>query len=66
MKILRPQELARRLSVSTVTLWRMQNRGELPPRIQISSRAVGWLEKDIEDWLSSQRVTSTISEVTNG
>ncbi len=54
MKILRPTELADVLSVSLVTLWRMEKRGELPPRRQISKRVVGWLESDIEDWINSR------------
>jgi len=54
MKIIRPKQLAKILSVSTVTLWRMEKRGELPPRIKISTRAVGWLESDIKEWLKNR------------
>lgn len=54
MKIIRPSELAEILSVSTVTIWRMEKRGELPPRKQISSRVVGWLESDIKEWLENR------------
>ncbi|MEQ9279510.1 MAG: AlpA family phage regulatory protein [Balneola sp.] len=53
MKIIRPKELADLLSVSTTTLWRMEKRGELPPRKRISTRAVGWLESEIKVWLDS-------------
>lgn len=62
MKIIRPKQLAKMLSVATVTLWRMEKRGELPPRIQISSRAVGWLESDIQEWLRSQQSKSNNGE----
>jgi len=55
MKIIRPHQLTKILQVSTTTLWRMENRGELPARFKISTRAVGWLESDIEDWLKSQQ-----------
>lgn len=65
MKIIRTAELAERLSISEVTIWRMRNRGELPPRIQISSRAVGWLESDIEEWLNSQKGSSPRLEDTD-
>ena len=54
MKIIRPTQLAEMLSVSKVSLWRMQKRGELPPRIKISQRAVGWRESDIEAWLNEK------------
>src|SRR5690625_1492081 len=44
MQIIRPAELAEILSVSKQTLWRMENRGDLPKRVKISKRAVaGWL-----------------------
>ncbi|MBO6573156.1 MAG: AlpA family phage regulatory protein [Balneola sp.] len=59
MKVIRPKQLAKILSISTVTLWRMEKRGELPPRKRISTRAVGWLESDIEEWLNSLQ-TSTV------
>jgi|2_EtaG_2_1085320.scaffolds.fasta_scaffold06845_3 predicted DNA-binding transcriptional regulator AlpA len=54
LKIVRPAELAESLSVSTVTLWRMQKRGELPPKRQISSGVVGWLYSDLEEWLKER------------
>lgn len=54
LKIVRPAELAESLSVSTVTLWRMQKRGELPPKRQISSGVVGWLYSDLEEWLKDR------------
>jgi predicted DNA-binding transcriptional regulator AlpA len=36
----------------------MENRGELPPRFKISTRAVGWLESDIEEWLLNRSKSS--------
>lgn len=53
-KIIRPTELAEMLSISKVTLWRMEKNGELPPRKKISERAVGWLESDIAEWLENR------------
>lgn len=54
MKILRPKDLSELLSVSIVTLWRMEKRGELLPRKQFSRGIVGWLDSDIEAWLKSR------------
>lgn len=54
-KIIRPGELAEMLSVSTVTVWRMEKKGELPSRFKISNRAVGWLRSDIEEWLAEKK-----------
>jgi prophage regulatory protein len=54
LQIIRPSELAEILSVSTVTVWRMEKRGELPPRKKISNRCVGWMESDIREWLENR------------
>ena len=54
MRIIRKPELAKILGVSKQTIWRMQKRGDLPSRIQISKRVVGWRETDIEAWLDSR------------
>lgn len=54
LQIIRPSELAEILSVSTVTVWRMEKRGELPPRKKISNRCVGWTRSSIEDFLDSR------------
>ena len=54
-RIIRPKELAKMLSLSIYTLYRMQNEDQLPPKIQISSSTVGWLRSDIEEWLISRK-----------
>jgi len=50
-EIIRPKELAEMLSLSISTLYKMQSDGILPPKIKISSHAVGWLRSDIKEWL---------------
>lgn len=54
-RIIRPKELSEILGVSRTTLWRMQNRGNLPNCIRISAGAVGWIESDIENWLKAKK-----------
>lgn len=54
LSIIRPSQLAEILSVNPVTIWRMEKRGELPPRKKISNRCVGWLESDIREWLENR------------
>lgn len=58
LQIIRPKELAKLLSVSIPTLWRMEKTKRLPPKISISSRSTGWLRKDIEDWISDLKAKS--------
>lgn len=63
LKIVRPKQLAELLSVSTVTVWRMEKRGELPRRKQISSRTVGWLESDIKEWLDNRPFVESVDQM---
>jgi prophage regulatory protein len=53
--IIRPKDLANMLSLSISTLYKINNEGKLPPKVKISSNAVGWLRSDIEDWLASRK-----------
>jgi prophage regulatory protein len=55
-KIIRPKELANMLSISISTLYKMQDEGQLPPKIKVSNNAVGWLRADIEEWLSQRKM----------
>ena len=51
--IVRQQELARELGVSSTTLWRL--RDELPAAVQISKGIKGWRRADINAWLEERR-----------
>lgn len=48
------QEVAEILSVSTRTLARMEDRGDLPRRIQITARRMGYRESDIRAFIDSR------------
>lgn len=63
LQIVRPKQLAQLLSVSTVTIWRMEKRGELPRRKQISSRSVGWLESEIKEWLENRPLVQSVDQM---
>lgn len=65
LSILRPSMLADILNVSTVTIWRMEKRGELPPRKKYSSKCVGWPEKTIRDWMESRPNASDVNTLEN-
>lgn len=62
MKLIRAKELAKKLTISIPTLWRMEQRGELPPKIQITSKISGWRESDIEEWLKEREIEPTNKE----
>ena len=54
-RIIRPRELAKMLSLSVPTLYRMQQEGRLPQKIKFSHHAVGWLSTDIDEWLEQNK-----------
>ncbi len=49
--IIRPGQLSKLIGVSKVTIWRMEKSGDLPPRVQIGQRLVGWRTSDIDEWI---------------
>lgn len=53
--IIRPAELSDLLSVSMSTLYRWIANGELPEKIRLGGRAVGWRYEDIQQWLQSKK-----------
>lgn len=52
--ILRPKQLAEYLSISLPTIWRLQQAGDFPKKIQLSKKSVGWFEDEITAWLESR------------
>lgn len=53
-RILRANELSKKLGVSRVTLWRWQRAGLLPPRVQYGPNSVGWVESEIDAWWNAK------------
>lgn len=57
-RIVRPSEARRILGVSKATLWRMQQRGEIPAPMRISRGAVGWRESTIRSWIDEREAAA--------
>lgn len=53
-RLVRTSELATRLGVSRVTLWRWERAGNLPPKHQIGPNVVGWLESELDKWFADR------------
>lgn len=49
-KILRRDEVERATGLPRSTIYEKMTRGEFPKPIQLSARAVGWLEDEILEW----------------
>lgn len=60
--VLRLPKVKFRTGLSRSTIYRRIAEGTFPKAIQLgSSRSVGWLESDIENWIDTQIGTSTDS-----
>ena len=44
-------QVAKALSVSRTTLWKMRKEGRLPPQIRVSDRRVAFRRADVEKWI---------------
>lgn len=54
-KILRPKQVTQYLSLSLATLWRLNQKGDFPRKVQLSKRSVGWYLEDIDAWLEKRK-----------
>lgn len=54
MRILRKREVAERVGVSIMTIWRWEKGGDFPHRIQLGSGSVGYLEDEVEGWIQAR------------
>ena len=46
-------ELARMLSVSKPTVWRLRDDGKLPPSIALTSQCVRWRRDAVAEWIEA-------------
>jgi prophage regulatory protein len=53
-RLIRRDELQRRVPYSMVHIWRLEHRGEFPKRIPIGENRVAWDEAEVEAWLEDR------------
>lgn len=54
MRVLRKREVADRLGVSIMTIWRWEKSNDFPKRVQLGLSSVGYLEDEVEAWLHAK------------
>ena len=57
-RYVREPECRERTGLSRMTRWRLEENGKFPRRRRISENAVGWLESELSDWLTSREVAA--------
>jgi len=53
-QFLRLKEVIQRTTYSRTRIYELMKLREFPTQIHLGSRAVGWLESDIEEWVSQK------------
>jgi len=56
--LLRFPEVKALVGLSRTQIWRMEQQGLFPRRVQISNRIVGWKSDDIEKFINSRAVVN--------
>lgn len=59
-KIIRLPEVKIKTGLSRSSIYLRMSKGEFPQSISLGSRAVGWLEADIEQWLDDRILASKV------
>jgi len=52
MRILKAQEVAQKTSMSVSNIRRMARDGNFPEPIPLTENRSGWLESDVDEWIS--------------
>ena len=52
MRILKAKDVSERTSISIPHIRRMARDGKFPKPISITDNRTGWLESDVDDWIS--------------
>jgi prophage regulatory protein len=60
--LIRLSEVQRRTGYSKAWLYRLMNQGKFPSSIKIGSRAIAFVESEIDDWIN-QRIEESRKEV---
>jgi prophage regulatory protein len=55
-RILRLQQIIDKVGLSRATIYRLMECGLFPYNIKIGIRAVGWLESEVEMWITERQI----------
>ncbi|MBI5191253.1 MAG: AlpA family phage regulatory protein [Nitrospirae bacterium] len=53
-KFIRRPEVLKIVGLSATTIWRLERAGTFPMRRKLSTGAVGWLESEIQAWMTER------------
>lgn len=62
-KIIRLHDVKDRTGLSRSTIYQFMAQGNFPKQVSLGERSVGWVENEIEGWLSCRIAVSRAQEV---
>lgn len=51
LRILRKAQVLEMTGLSYSTVWRLEKAGQFPARRQLGAKSVGWIAKEVENWI---------------
>jgi prophage regulatory protein len=54
VRLIREKEILERTGLSRTQRWRLEREGRFPTRVQLSERAFGWIESEVEAWIAER------------
>jgi prophage regulatory protein len=59
-RMLRLKEVVRITGLARMTIWRLERKGDFPPRRQLGPRCVAWRESDVYEWIRLRPVARPV------
>lgn len=56
--VLRLPAVCRITGLRRSTIYRMQESGQFPRRVKIGARAVGWIDREVQEWLANRALAT--------
>lgn len=53
-RIIREPERREKTGLGQTRWWQLEKAGKAPRRVQVSDRAVGWYESELDEWVASR------------
>lgn len=54
-RIIREPEVINRTGLSSISIYRLERKGDFPARVELTSKSVGWYEHEVEEWIRGRR-----------
>ena len=54
VRLIRERQILERTGLSRTQRWRLEREGRFPARVQLSDRAFGWIESEVEAWIAER------------